>query len=153
SLKSNGVRWVYPSIICSSRKVQGIAVLTLDGIDVKHPETMFSVSRDREILGEIMLKGNDLVRSKPGSTSTVVEFETIMYSHPLVTEAAVVAMSHPPWGKMPCAFLNTKSKIKEEDVISWPRKLKHCPPKVLMERKSYPKNPIKAPIMDTTSIM
>ncbi|KAH9307952.1 hypothetical protein KI387_035863 [Taxus chinensis] len=115
-------------------------MLTLNGINVKHPETMLSVSHDGESLGEIMLKGSKLVRSKPGSTSTVVvEFKTIVYSHPLVTNAAVVAMSHPPWGKMPYAFLNTKSKIKEEGVISWPRKLKHCLPEVLiMERNSYP---------------
>ncbi|XP_008792163.2 trans-cinnamate:CoA ligase, peroxisomal-like [Phoenix dactylifera] len=147
---------------------QGISVLTLADVDVKDVETMRSVPRDGNSLGEIVLRGSSIMkgyyknreatdaafrdgwfltgdvgvihtdgyveikdRSKDviisgGENISSVEVETILYRHPMVLEAAVVAMPHPHWGETPCAFLKLKKEceagsIREEDIISYCR--------------------------------
>eukprot|EP01018_Ginkgo_biloba_P006099 Gb_01708 [translate_table: standard] len=67
---------------------------------------------------EIKDRSKDVIISG-GENISSVEVESVLYSHPQVTEAAVVAMPHPHWGETPCAFLNTSnnSEMKEEDII------------------------------------
>ncbi|GLJ39457.1 hypothetical protein SUGI_0806060 [Cryptomeria japonica] len=61
-----------------------------------------------------------------GENISSVEVDSVLYTHPSVTEAAVVSLPHPYWGETPCAFVNTKEKIKEEEIISFCRdKLPH----------------------------
>ena len=41
---------------------QGVRYVTLEGLDVKHPETMVSVPADGETMGEVMMQGNVLMK-------------------------------------------------------------------------------------------
>ncbi|XP_010940269.1 trans-cinnamate:CoA ligase, peroxisomal [Elaeis guineensis] len=74
---------------------------------------------------EIKDRSKDVIISG-GENISSVEVETILYRHPMVLEAAVVAMPHPHWGETPCAFLTLKREceqgtINEEDIISYCR--------------------------------
>lgn len=43
-----------------------------------------------------------------GENISSVDLEYMLYKHPRVLEAAVVAMPHPRWGESPCAFVVLK---------------------------------------------
>ncbi|KAK3426471.1 trans-cinnamate:CoA ligase, peroxisomal [Eucalyptus grandis] len=150
---------------------QGISILTLADVDVKHSQTMRSVPRDGKTMGEIVLRGSSIMkgyykdpvetskafrngwfftgdvgvihpdgymeikdRSKDviisgGENISSVEVENVLYRHPRVREAAVVAMPHPRWGESPCAFVAVKKNsagktddVKEAEIISYCRK-------------------------------
>ena len=47
----------------------------------------------------------------------------MLYRHPAVLAAAVVAMPDEKWGETPCAFVELKpdSKVKEKDLIEFCR--------------------------------
>ncbi|KAK1361861.1 Benzoate--CoA ligase, peroxisomal [Heracleum sosnowskyi] len=72
---------------------------------------------------EIKDRSKDVIISG-GENISSVELESVLYKHPSVIEAAVVAMPHPRWGESPCAFVVVKSmeknKVKEDDIM------KHC---------------------------
>ncbi|QWD73786.1 acyl-CoA synthetase [Polynucleobacter sp. TSB-Sco08W16] len=57
-----------------------------------------------------------------GENISSVEVEDVLYRHPAVIAAAVVAKPDPKWGETPCAFLEIKSGIQvtPEDIIA------HC---------------------------
>jgi fatty-acyl-CoA synthase len=65
---------------------------------VVHPDGYFQV-KDR--LKDIVISG--------GENISTVEVEGILYRHPAVLEAAVVAMPHAKWGETPCAFVTLKN--------------------------------------------
>ena len=51
---------------------QGVRYVTLEGLDVKHPETMVSVPADGETMGEVMMQGNVVMKGylkNPASTA------------------------------------------------------------------------------------
>uniref|UniRef100_A0A0D6QRI9 AMP-dependent synthetase/ligase domain-containing protein n=1 Tax=Araucaria cunninghamii TaxID=56994 RepID=A0A0D6QRI9_ARACU len=79
-------------------------------VGVVHPDGYVEI-KDRS--KDVIISGGENISS--------VEVESLLYTHPLVTEAAVVAMPHPHWGETPCAFINTKQKVKEEDILSFCR--------------------------------
>jgi len=129
---------------------QGVNYLTLEGATVIDPETMEEVPADGETLGEIMLRGNTVMkgylknpdatdsafrggwfhtgdlavrhpdgymevkdRSKDviisgGENISSLEVEEVLYRHPKVLEAAVVARPDEKWGERPCAFVTLK---------------------------------------------
>ncbi|KAI5418806.1 isovalerate--CoA ligase AAE2 [Lathyrus oleraceus] len=64
---------------------------------VKHSDGYIEV-KDR--LKDIIVSGGENISS--------VEVETVLYSHPAVDEAAVVARPDDHWGQTPCAFLKLK---------------------------------------------
>ncbi|RDX78496.1 Butyrate--CoA ligase AAE11, peroxisomal, partial [Mucuna pruriens] len=139
---------------------QGISVLMLDDVDVKKVDTMESVPRDGETMGEIVLRGSSIMkgyfkdlkstskafshgwfhtgdvgdRSKDviisgGENISSIELESVLHRHPMVLEAAVVAIPHPKWGECPCAFLVLKkfdegkiNDVTEADIIGYCRK-------------------------------
>lgn len=87
-------------------------------IGVIHPDGYLEI-KDRS--KDVIISGGENISS--------VELESVLYSHPRVLEAAVVAMPHPVWGESPCAFLaikkNSKGKsddVKEADIIAYCRK-------------------------------
>jgi fatty-acyl-CoA synthase len=47
--------------------------------------------------------------------------EDVIYRHPDVTGAAVVAKPDPKWGETPCAFVELKAgaDTTEEEIIAW----------------------------------
>ena len=67
---------------------------------------------------------------------STIEVEGVLYQHPAVAEAAVVAKPDEKWGETPCAFVALKDEVKcsEEELIQFCRdNLAHfkCPKKVV----------------------
>ena len=57
-----------------------------------------------------------------GENISSIEVEDVLYRHPAVLAAAVVAKPDPKWGETPCAFLEVKpdTNVTAEDIIA------HC---------------------------
>jgi fatty-acyl-CoA synthase len=145
---------------------QGVAYPTLDGLMVADPETMRPVPRDGRTVGEVMMRGNTLMkgylrnlaataealrggwfhsgdlavwhpdgyleikdRSKDivisgGENISSLEVEEMLYRHPSVMEAAVVAVPDPKWGETPWAFVTVNPEaapVSAEALIQWCR--------------------------------
>jgi len=79
---------------------------------VVHPDGYFQV-KDR--LKDIVISG--------GENISTIELEGVLYRHPAVLEAAVVAMPDPKWGETPCAFVTLKQgqSATEQDIVSFCR--------------------------------
>ncbi|KAB2068615.1 hypothetical protein ES319_A08G043500v1 [Gossypium barbadense] len=87
-------------------------------VGVIHPDGYLEI-KDRS--KDVIISGGENISS--------VELESVLYKHPRVLEAAVVAMPHPRWGESPCAFISLrenetsqKGDVKEADIISYCRK-------------------------------
>ena len=144
---------------------QGVRNLALAGLMVADPETLMPVPSDGETLGEIFMRGNNVMkgylknptatdesfnggwfasgdlgvmhpdgyvelkdRSKDiiisgGENISSVEVEDVLYKHPAVMEAAVVARPDPKWGETPCAFVELKPglELEEAELIAFCR--------------------------------
>jgi fatty-acyl-CoA synthase len=145
---------------------QGVGYLTMADVMVADPKTLRPVPSDGATLGEIMLRGNTIMkgylknapatkeafrggwfhtgdlgvrhadhyvevkdRSKDiiisgGENISSLEVEEVLYKHPAVMEAAVVARPDETWGEVPCAFVTLKSgqaNIVERDIIDYCR--------------------------------
>lgn len=129
---------------------QGVAYPTLQGVTVADPDTLDPVPADGETIGEVMVRGNTVMkgylknpaaseaafrggwyhtgdlgvmhpsgyveikdRSKDiiisgGENISSLEVEEVLYRHPGVMEAAVVAKADERWGETPCAFVALK---------------------------------------------
>lgn len=156
------------------RARQGVRYQMLESIKVMDPETMKEVPADAQTMGEIMFRGNivmkgylknkkatdealahgwfhsgDLAvlhpdgyieirdRSKDiiisgGENISTLEVESVLYRHPAVLEAAVVARPDEKWGETPCAFVTLKNgtKATDKEIIAFCREnLAHfkCP--------------------------
>lgn len=144
---------------------QGVRYEVLEGLAVKDPETMADVARDGETMGEVMFRGNvvmkgylknpkatedafrdgwfhsgDLAvwhpdgyiqlkdRSKDiiisgGENISSIEVEDVLYKHPAVIEAAVVAKSDDKWGELPIAFVRLR---EDAGPVSGEAIIAHC---------------------------
>ena len=145
---------------------QGVRYLTSEDLMVADPETMAEVPRDGATIGELMLRGNTLMkgylknpsasaaafrggwlhtgdlavrhpdgyvevkdRSKDiiisgGENISSLEVEEVLYRHPQVLEAAVVARPDEKWGETPCAFVTPRpgaESLSAQEVIAWCR--------------------------------
>ncbi|KAM7510460.1 hypothetical protein LguiB_009335 [Lonicera macranthoides] len=80
-----------------------------------------------------------------GENLSSVEVESVLYSHPDVNEAAVVARPDEFWGETPCAFVSLKpqltQKVMEQELIDFCRdKLpRYMVPKTLVFVEKLPK--------------
>jgi fatty-acyl-CoA synthase len=89
---------------------------------VMHPDTYMEI-KDRA--KDIIISG--------GENISTLEIEEVLYRHPAVLEAAVVAKADEKWGETPCAFVALKGDAGEiggRDIIDWCREhLAHfkCP--------------------------
>ena len=157
---------------------QGVKYHMLEDLCVMDPETMQPVPADGETMGEVMFKGNIVMkgylknamttsasladgwfhsgdlgvlqpdgyiqlkdRSKDiiisgGENISSIEVESVLFKHPDVLSAAVVAKPDDKWGETPCAFLEMKadSTATPEDIIQFCRdNLAHykCPKNVV----------------------
>ncbi len=157
---------------------QGVNYPVLEGLSVRDPETMEEVPRDGETMGEVMFRGNVVMkgylknekatteafiggwfhsgdlgvwhkdnyiqlkdRSKDiiisgGENISSLEVEDILYKHPDIIEAAVVARPDEKWGETPCAFVTLRKGValSEKDIIDYCREnLAHfkCPKTVI----------------------
>lgn len=144
---------------------QGVPYPLQDGMKVLDPETMQPVPNDGQTMGEIMFRGNivmkgylknpeataeafaggwfhtgDLAVCQPdgyakitdrskdviisgGENISSLEVEEVLYQHPAVLTAAVVAKPDPRWQEVPCAFIELKqgSQVTEEEIINFCR--------------------------------
>ncbi|WP_373089320.1 acyl-CoA synthetase [Sneathiella sp.] len=159
---------------------QGVRYHALAGLEVMDPETMTSVPKDGATMGEVMLRGNLIMkgylknpattqasfkggwfhsgdlgvvhpdgyvelrdRSKDiiisgGENISTIEVENVLYKHPAVLEAAVVARPDEKWGETPCAFITLRAgkTATEAEIIDYCRKNMarfKCPKTVLFE--------------------
>ena len=147
------------------KRRQGVSYPLEEAIAVLDPETMQPVPRDGETIGEVMFRGNIVMkgylknekateeafaggwfhtgdlgvldehgyviikdRSKDiiisgGENISSVEVEDVLYKHPAVLFAAVVAKPDPKWGEVPCAFLELKegATVTEAEIIAYCR--------------------------------
>jgi fatty-acyl-CoA synthase len=147
------------------KRRQGVAYPLEEAVTVIDPQTMKEVPRDGETIGEVMFRGNIVMkgylknekatneafaggwfhtgdlgvldehgyviikdRSKDiiisgGENISSVEVEDVLYRHPAVLFAAVVAKPDPKWGEVPCAFVELKdgAKATEAEIIAYCR--------------------------------
>jgi fatty-acyl-CoA synthase len=69
-------------------------------------------------------RSKDIIISGGENISTL-EVEDVLYSHPAILEAAVVARPDERWGETPCAFVSLKpaaAPVTPEDIIAWCRR-------------------------------
>ncbi|GJN31958.1 hypothetical protein PR202_gb20422 [Eleusine coracana subsp. coracana] len=104
-------------------------------VGVMHPDGYVEI-RDRS--KDVIISGGENISS--------VEVESVLYGHPAVSEAAVVARPDEFWGEMPCAFVSLKDKdaagsVTPADIISWcrDRMPRYMVPKTLVFRADLPK--------------
>jgi len=144
---------------------QGVRYHVLEGLTVMNPETMQPVPADGETMGEVMFRGNIVMkgylknpdatqkalaggwfhsgdlgvmhpdgyiqlkdRSKDiiisgGENISSIEVEDVLYRHPAVLEAAVVARPDEKWGETPCAFVTLRdgAETMAEELIAFCR--------------------------------
>ena len=142
---------------------QGVRYHALEDLTVMDPETMQKTPADGETLGEVMFRGNIVMkgylhnqkatedafaggwfhsgdlgvmhpdgyiqlkdRSKDiiisgGENISSIEVEDVLYKHPAVAAAAVVAKPDPKWGETPCAFVELRpgATATAEEIIAW----------------------------------
>src|ERR1700749_4911828 len=147
------------------KRRQGVSYPLQEDVTVLDPETMREVPRDGETIGEVMFRGNIVMkgylknekatqdafeggwfhtgdlgvldehgyviikdRSKDiiisgGENISSVEVEDVLYKHPAVLFAAVVAKPDAKWGEVPCAFVELKdgAKATEAEIIAYCR--------------------------------
>jgi fatty-acyl-CoA synthase len=147
------------------KRRQGVPYPLQEAVTVIDPETMHEVPRDGETIGEVMFRGNIVMkgylknekatrevfaggwfhtgdlgvldehgyviikdRSKDiiisgGENISSVEVEDVLYKHPAVLFAAVVAKPDGKWGEVPCAFIELKENARatEAEIIAFCR--------------------------------
>jgi len=145
---------------------QGVRYHLQDGATVRDPDTLEGVPADGQTLGEVMFRGNIMMkgylenpdataeafaggwfhtgdlavldpdgyikikdRSKDiiisgGENISSIEIEDVLYRHPAVMIAAVVAVPDPKWGETPCAFIELKlgAVASGEEIIGFCKK-------------------------------
>ncbi|KAG5620866.1 hypothetical protein H5410_006084 [Solanum commersonii] len=79
---------------------------------VKHPDGYIEV-QDRS--KDIIISG--------GENISTIEVETVLYRHPAVLEAAIVARPDNHWGQTPCAFVKLKEgfDVSSREIINFCR--------------------------------
>lgn len=80
---------------------------------------------------ELKDRSKDIIISGGENISTI-EVEGVLFAHPDVTEAAVVARPDEKWGETPCAFVNVRdgAEVTDKDIMAFCReRLAHfkCP--------------------------
>ncbi|MGH6735984.1 MAG: acyl-CoA synthetase [Methyloceanibacter sp.] len=152
-----------PEARLDKRIRQGVRYHALEGLTVMDPATMTETPRDGETIGEVMFRGNIVMkgylknekataeafaggwfhsgdlgvmhpdgyiqlkdRSKDiiisgGENISSIEVEDVIYKHPAVAGAAVVAKPDAKWGETPCAFVELRpdAQATAEDIIGW----------------------------------
>jgi len=81
-------------------------------LGVRHPDGYVEL-KDRS--KDIIISG--------GENISTIEVESVLYRHPAVLEAAVVARPDPHWGETPCAFVTLKhgQEVSAEAIVAFCR--------------------------------
>lgn len=77
---------------------------------------------DEEGYAQIKDRSKDIIISG-GENISSLEVESVLFKHPKILEAAVVASIDEHWGEVPCAFVSLKAgeELSEEDVVAYCR--------------------------------
>ncbi|XP_071696181.1 trans-cinnamate:CoA ligase, peroxisomal-like [Rutidosis leptorrhynchoides] len=101
-------------------------------VGVIHPDGYMEI-KDRS--KDVIISGGENISS--------VELESVLFNHPAILEAAVVAMPHPRWGESPCAFVVLKNagETSETEILAYCKKnmSKFMVPKKVEFVKELPK--------------
>jgi fatty-acyl-CoA synthase len=166
---------------------QGVRYLMLEGLMVADPDTLAPIPRDGRTIGEIFMRGNNVMkgylknptateeafaggwfhsgdlavwhedgyveikdRSKDiiisgGENISSIEVEDVLYRHPAIVEAAVVARPDDKWGETPCAFVTLKegASASADEIIAFCRER--------MARFKVPKTVVFGPLPKTST--
>ena len=166
---------------------QGVANLMQEAMQAGDPETLAPVPADGETLGEILFRGNivmkgylknpeatqaafaggwfhsgDLAVVEPdgyvkirdrskdiiisgGENISSLEVEEVLYRHPDVLVAAIVAKPDETWGEVPCAFIELKegAQATAESILA------HC--RERLARFKVPRHVVFGPIPKTAT--
>lgn len=151
---------------CARMARQGVPMPMLADLMVANPDTLTPVAADGKEIGEILLRGNTLMKGylknptatekafkdgwfhtgdlavvhadgyieikdrakdliiSGGENISTVEIEEVLYRHPSVMEAAVVAKPDNKWGETPCAFVTLNpgaTPVTDKDIMEWCR--------------------------------
>ncbi|KAL8166694.1 hypothetical protein V2J09_008193 [Rumex salicifolius] len=103
-------------------------------VGVVHPDGYVEI-KDRS--KDIIISGGENISS--------VEVEAVLFGHPAVAEAAVVAMPHPQWGESPCAFVVAaeETAVAETGIVEYCRRnlAGYMVPKKVVFVAELPKTP------------
>ncbi|TKY47347.1 acyl-activating enzyme 12 [Spatholobus suberectus] len=140
-LKGSGIMMGYYKDPKATSKAFGNGWFQTGDVGVIHPDGYLEI-KDRS--KDVIISGGENISS--------VEVESLLYRHPRVLEAAVVAMPHPRWGESPCAFVSLKKNnnnnnsalktdVTEAEIIAYCRKnLPHfMVPKMVKFMEELPK--------------
>jgi fatty-acyl-CoA synthase len=144
---------------------QGVRNLAAEGLMVGDPKSRQPVPADGETIGEIFMRGNNVMKGylknptatdeafeggwfasgdlgvmhpdgyieikdrlkdiiiSGGENISSIEVEDVLFKHPDVMEAAVVARPHERWGETPCAFVTLRegAGATEEELMEFCR--------------------------------
>jgi fatty-acyl-CoA synthase len=145
------------------KRRQGVPYPLQEAVTILDPDTMQEVPRDEETIGEVMFRGNIVMKGylknekatqeafaggwfhtgdlgvldkdgyviikdrakdiiiSGGENISSVEVEDVLYKHPAVLFAAVVAKPDTKWGEVPCAFIELKqgAEATEAEILSY----------------------------------
>ena len=92
---------------------------------------------------EIKDRSKDVIISG-GENLSSVEVESVLYAHPAVSEAAVVARPDEFWGETPCAFISLRKigkMVTEKEIIEYCRENmpRYMVPKTVVFKEELPK--------------
>jgi len=93
---------------------------------------------------EIKDRSKDIIISG-GENISSIEVESVLYRHPKVLEAAVVAREDEKWGETPCAFVT----LKEGQALSAEELIDYC--RENLERFKAPKTVVFGPLPKTST--
>ncbi|MGI1679770.1 MAG: acyl-CoA synthetase [Cellvibrionaceae bacterium] len=172
---------------CQLMARQGIAGSLAEDMMVADPKTLAPVQWDGETQGEIMMRGNIVMkgylknkktteesfsggwfhsgdiavrhpdgyiqikdRSKDviisgGENISSLEVENILFSHPAILEAAVVAKPDEKWGETPCAFVS----LKPNEIATAEEIIEYC--RENLAHFKAPKNIVFGPLEKTST--
>lgn len=103
-------------------------------VGVMHPDGYLEI-KDRS--KDVIISGGENISS--------VEVESVLYTHPAVNEAAVVARPDEHWGETPCAFLSLKANLDkrptEAEIIEYCRAkmARYMVPRTVVFKDELPK--------------
>jgi fatty-acyl-CoA synthase len=146
---------------------QGVRYAALEALSVRDPETMEETPADGQTIGEVMFRGNIVMKGylknraasdeafaggwfHSGDLGVMhpdgyIEVEDALYKHPSVASCAVVAKSDDRWGETPIAYVELKPGMNatEDEIVE------HC--RTLLARFKCPRSVIFAEIPKTST--
>ena len=93
--------------------VSGTNIKTINGVSILGSGNIDGYVKIKDRSKDVIISGGENISS--------IEVEEVLFKHPAVSLAAVVAKPDPKWGEVPCAYVELKADAKatEEEVIDY----------------------------------